>query len=48
MDITFNPLRFLDFLPYMLKGMVVIFIIIGVIVLITLLISRFFSNSGKK
>lgn len=42
--ITFDPNGFTDMLGYMGKGMLVIFIIIGVIILTTLLINKLFSK----
>ena len=42
--ITFNPNGFVEMLPYMGKGMLVIFALIGVIILATLLINKIFSN----
>lgn len=41
---TFNPMAFVDNLVYMLSGMVAIFIVIGVIILVTLILNRFFSK----
>lgn len=40
----FKPERFLEMLPYMVKGMLVIFVLIGVIILVTMLINKIFSN----
>ena len=45
-EINFQPEKFVDMLGYMGKGMLVIFVIIGVIILATLFINKFFS--GKK
>ena len=42
--ITFEPKGFTDMLGYMGKGMLVIFILIGVIILTTLVINKLFSN----
>ena len=42
--IAFNPDGFLEMLPYMGKGMLVIFALIGVIILATLLINKIFSK----
>ena len=42
--IAFNPNGFTDMLGYMGKGMLVIFIIIGVIILTTLVINKLFSK----
>ncbi len=44
LEIEFVPSRFLDMLPYMGKGMLVIFVIIGVIILATVLINKIFSK----
>ena len=43
-EINFQPEKFLDMLPYMGKGMLVIFVIIGVIILATVAISKLFSR----
>ncbi len=40
----FNPMAFVDNLKYMLSGMIAIFIVIGVIVLVTILLNKVFSN----
>ena len=40
----FNPMRFVTSLPHMGKGMLVIFVIIGVIILATLLTNKIFSK----
>lgn len=45
-EFSFNPTRFVDMLTHMGKGMLVIFVIIGVIILTTLVINKLFS--GKK
>ena len=42
--ITFEPNGFTDMLGYMGKGMLVIFILIGVIILTTLVINKLFSK----
>lgn len=44
LNIEFEPSRFLDMLQYMGKGMLVIFVIIGVIILATVLINKIFSK----
>lgn len=44
--IIFEPKNFVSMLEYMGKGMLVIFVIIGVIILVTLAINKIFS--GKK
>lgn len=43
--LTFNPKGFVDMLGYMGKGMFVIFILIGVIILTTLVINKIFSKN---
>ncbi len=43
-DINFAPERFIDFLSYMGKGMLVIFLLIGVIIVMTMLINKVFSS----
>ncbi len=43
-DIFFKPERFIEFLSYMGKGMLVIFVVIGVIILATLLTNKIFSK----
>lgn len=42
--LTFEPKQFINMLPYMGKGMLVIFVLIGVIILVTMLINKIFSN----
>ena len=44
MDITFNPLAFVDQLSRMGIGMLVIFVVIGLIILTTMLINWLFSK----
>lgn len=46
-EINFQPEKFVDMLPYMGKGMLVIFVIIGVIILATLAINKLFSGKKK-
>ena len=46
-DIEFDPKGFLDMLPYMGKGMLVIFAIIAIIAVATILINKFFSKKEK-
>lgn len=41
---TFNPMAFVEHLKYMLSGMIAIFIVIGVIIIITSLINKIFSK----
>ena len=43
-NVTFEPQRFLEMLGYMGKGMIVIFVLIGVIILVTMLINKIFSK----
>ena len=45
--ITFTPFNFVVNLKYMLSGMLVIFVLIGVIILTTLLVNKFFSRQGN-
>ncbi len=40
----FNPMAFVDNLKYMLSGMIAIFIVIGIIVLITVILNKIFSK----
>jgi len=44
--ITFTPGNFIDYLSYMGRGMLVIFVIIGIIILTTLLINKVFSSKA--
>ena len=44
MDIVFNPMGFVDRLSNMGIGMLVIFVVIGMIILTTLLINWLFSK----
>ena len=44
MDINFIPERFMQSLSYMGKGMLIIFIIIGVIILMTALVNKIFKQ----
>lgn len=43
-QLVFEPKNFVEMLGYMGKGMLVIFVIIGVIILATLLINKLFSK----
>lgn len=45
---NFKPIEFVNHFPYMLKGMINIFIVIGVIILITMLLNKIFSNTSKE
>ncbi len=40
----FNPMAFVENLKYMLSGMIAIFIVIGVIVLVTILLNKIFTK----
>lgn len=40
----FNPMAFVDNLKYMLSGMIAIFIVIGVIIIITVVLNKIFSK----
>ena len=44
MQIQFNPMGFVDQLPKMGVGMLVIFVVIGLIILTTMLINWLFSE----
>ena len=44
MKIDFNPMNFVEQLPRMGVGMLVIFVVIGLIILTTMLINWLFSN----
>ena len=44
MDIVFNPMGFIDRLSNMGVGMLVIFVVIGMIILTTMLINWLFSD----
>ncbi len=45
--LSFNPSRFVEMLDEMGIGMLLIFILIGVIILATLLINKIFSKKAK-
>lgn len=45
---TFHPFEFIGNLHYLVVGMVSIFIVIGVIVLVTVALNKIFSNKNKK
>lgn len=45
--ITFNPSNFIEFLKYMGVGMLVIFIVIGLIIIVTTVINRLCSPKKK-
>ena len=40
----FNPMAFVGNLKYMLSGMIAIFIVIGIIVIITVILNKIFSK----
>lgn len=41
---AFNPMAFVDNLKYMISGMIAIFIVIGVIIIITVVLNKIFSK----
>ena len=43
-QMTFQPANFLSNLKYMGLGMLIIFVVIGIIILITMLINKFFAD----
>ena len=43
-NLEFNPMAFVDNLEYMGVGMLVIFVVIGIIILATKLVNRLFSK----
>ena len=45
---TFEPIRFVESLKYLCVGMIGIFIVIGVIVLVTLLLNKVFKEKTNK
>ena len=40
MEITFNPMNFVNNLSYMVSGMIGIFVVIGVIIIATLILNK--------
>lgn len=40
----FNPMAFINNLPYMLSGMIAIFIVIGVIIIVTSILNKIFTK----
>ncbi len=44
MELFFKPQEFINSLSYMGKGMLVIFVIIGIIILATMLTNKLFSS----
>ena len=47
-SLDFNPMAFVENLKYMGVGMLVIFVVIGLIILTTMLINWIFSDPKKK
>lgn len=45
---TFNPMAFIDNLYYMGVGMAAILIVMAVLILITMLLNKLFSNKNDK
>ena len=45
---NFEPMNFVSSLEYLAVGMISIFVVIGVIVLVTVLLNKIFSPGGKK
>lgn len=43
-DFTFNPARVLEMLPKLGFGLIIIFVIIGIIILATYLVNNLFKN----
>lgn len=43
----FNPLNFIDSLYYLVTGMISIFIVMGVIILVTMAINRIFRKKAE-
>ena len=43
-QMTFQPVNFLSNLKYMGLGMLIIFVVIGIIILITIMINKFFAD----
>ncbi len=43
-QLFFKPANFLGMLKYMGLGMLVIFVVIGIIILVTMLINKFFAD----
>ncbi len=46
-NLVFEPSRFVEMLPKMLIGMSVIFVLIGVIIIVTMLINKVFAKKTK-
>ena len=47
MFLKFEPMDFVSNLSYMGKGMAIIFVVIGVVVAVTAILNRIFSNKNK-
>ena len=47
MNFNFEPMNFVNNLGYMGKGMIGIFVVIGVIVILTVLLNKVANNIGK-
>ncbi len=45
---NFNPMNFITNLRYLAVGMISIFVVIGVIILVTVLLNKIFTKSDKK
>lgn len=41
---TFNPMAFINNLPYMISGMIAIFIVIGIIIIVTGVLNKIFTK----
>ena len=48
MNFNFEPINFVNNLGYMLKGMIGIFVVIGVIVVLTILLNKTANNMTNK
>ncbi len=40
----FNPMAFIENLKYMLSGMIAIFIVIGIIIIVTVILNKIFTR----
>mgnify|MGYP003306310964 FL=1 len=47
MNFNFEPMNFVNNLGYMGKGMIGIFVVIGVIVILTVVLNKVANNIGK-
>ena len=45
---TFNPMNFINNLHYLAVGLISIFVVIGVIILVTVLLNKIFTKSDRK